>query len=293
MFGVVGQELAQPVAAGAFQFVAAPVGGHLVRLVHDHQVPTSGAGQALQHLGPPGEVQRDDTLVGHLPGAAAPGRQGRPVHQVERLVELLGHLPLPLGSQVGRGDDKGAGDGSAQFEFFQQQAGHNRLAGAGVVGQQETQAGLAEHIVVDGFQLVGEGVNAGDADGELGVIRIGQANTGGFGGQTETGRVAVQGWPAAFSFHLQVGQVFAFEQAGDEAGLAVEGDGFDQHPARAARLDTYHAHPVWPVRAGENGTDEGEIIRRLCHCLLRNGESKKAKTISEKEEQNNGLDQAM
>ena len=131
--------------------------------------------------------------------------------------------------QVGQGDDEGAGERPAQFEFLQQQPGHDGLAGAGVVGQQEAQAGLAQHAVVDGLQLVGQGINAGHADGELRVVGVGQADAGGLRRQAEAGRVPHKRGAARFGSDLQARQVLAFEQAGDEAGLVVEGNGLNQH----------------------------------------------------------------
>jgi hypothetical protein len=82
VLGVVGQHLAQPVAAGALQLVA--------------------------------------ILVGDLPGATVAGGQCGPVDDVERLVELFLHFALPLGYQVGRGDDQGAGDGAPELELLEQ-----------------------------------------------------------------------------------------------------------------------------------------------------------------------------
>ncbi len=55
----------------------------------------------------------------------------------ELLVELLLQFALPLEGEVGGADDQNALDETAQLQFLDEQPGHDRLAGAGVVGQQE------------------------------------------------------------------------------------------------------------------------------------------------------------
>ena len=68
-------------------------------------------------------------------------------------------------------DDEGATDQAAGLEFLEEQAGHNGLSGAGVVGQEEADVGLAQDVVVDGLYLVGQGVHLGDVDGSVGLNR--------------------------------------------------------------------------------------------------------------------------
>jgi hypothetical protein len=41
------------------------------------------------------------------------------------------------------------------------------------VGKEEPEAGLGEHPFVDGFQLMREGLDAGEADGKVGVECMG------------------------------------------------------------------------------------------------------------------------
>ena len=59
----------------------------------------------------------------------------------ELLVELLLQFPLPLEGQVGRADDQDPFGQAAQLQFTDEKAGHDRLAGTGIVGQQEADAG--------------------------------------------------------------------------------------------------------------------------------------------------------
>ena len=112
------------------------VGAHLVRLVHDDQVPAAPQ-QALPGIldaGDPGDRGHDLVLL--LPGILAIlAAQHVAAHDLELLPELVLHLPLPLEGQVGRCDDEGALGEASDLQFLEQQAGHDGLAGPGVVRQ--------------------------------------------------------------------------------------------------------------------------------------------------------------
>jgi hypothetical protein len=114
--------------------------------------------------------------------------------------------------------------------------------------------------VVDGLQLVGQGIDAGHAGGELGVVGVGQADTGRFGGQAKAQWIALEGRSLNLGFRLQAGQVLAAKEAEDEARSLVEGDGFDQHAGRASRLNPYDPHAVGPMGTAQNGADWENLV---------------------------------
>ncbi len=103
-------------------------------------------------------------------------------------------------------------DGFAELQLLDQQAGHDRLAGAGVVGQQEAQAGLRQHFEVDGFDLVRQRADARQAHGKMPVVGVGQADAGGFDQQPELLGVSRPEylWLAWLSFQ-QSGDIIARE----------------------------------------------------------------------------------
>ena len=76
-------------------------------------------------------------------------------HDLEVQPELLPQLVLPLLDQAARGDDQAPGDVAAEHQLADQQARHDRLAGAGIVGEEEPQRLLLEEPVVDRVDLVG------------------------------------------------------------------------------------------------------------------------------------------
>jgi len=61
---------------------------------------------------------------------------------------------LPLLDQAPERDDQAPGDVAAEHELLDVQAGHDGLAGAGVVGQQEPQRRARQQLAVHGLDLV-------------------------------------------------------------------------------------------------------------------------------------------
>ena len=79
------------------------------------------------------------------------------------------------------------------FSSLRSRPGHDRLAGAGVVGEQEADARQLEEVVVDRLELVRQRVDAGDGEREVGVVLVGQAEAVRLDAEAEALRVAVEG----------------------------------------------------------------------------------------------------
>ena len=76
-------------------------------------------------------------------------------------------------------------DVGAQQQLGDEEAGHDGLSGARVVGQQEAQRVLAQHRLVDGGDLVGQRVDRRGVDGQHRVDVLGQADAVGLGDPLE------------------------------------------------------------------------------------------------------------
>jgi len=100
-------------------------------------------------------------------------------------------LALPLEGEIGRADNQHAVSQAAQLQFAQQQTRHDGLAGAGIVGEQEADAGGLQQIVVNRFQLVKQGIDPRDRQAEVGVEFVGDAQRVGL--QPEPDQVAIAG----------------------------------------------------------------------------------------------------
>jgi hypothetical protein len=81
-------------------------------------------------------------------------------------VELLGQLRLPLLDERTGYDDEAAAEVAADDELADEEPGHDRLAGARVVGEQEAQRLAGQHLLVHRGDLVWEGLDLGGVDAE-------------------------------------------------------------------------------------------------------------------------------
>ena len=109
------------------------------------------------------------------------------------VVELLLQLALPLEGEVRRADDQDALGEAAQLQLADEQARHDRLAGAGVVGQQEPHARELEQVVVDRFELMRQRIDARDREPEVGIELVGDAERVGLEAEPQQASVAVEG----------------------------------------------------------------------------------------------------
>ena len=66
---------------------------------------------------------------------------------------------------------------SRSLSSLMRESGHDRLTRAGVIGEQEAQSRLRQHLQIDRLDLVGQGANARQADRKLAVVGVGETNT--------------------------------------------------------------------------------------------------------------------
>ena len=244
--GAVAQQLAQGVTLALVGLVARR---HAVRLVNDDQVPMH-LPQPGQDVGALGEVERSDDLsVRHPLVDAELVAKVATLEDKEGFVELFLELALPLEGQVGRTDHENPFDEAAQLELADEQAGHDGLTGAGVVGQQETYAGQLEEVFVDGFQLVRQRIDARDGKPEIGVELVGNAE-----------RIRLQADSQETSITIvrecgigngQVRDVVRAEHHATEL-LGVLTDEAGLPTARSAGAYGFHPHRLIEQRAAQN-----------------------------------------
>ena len=167
----------------------------------------------------------------------------------ELLVELLLELALPLEGQVRGADHEDPLGETAQLELAHEKARHDGLAGPGVVGEQEPHRGQFEEVLVDGLELVREGVHAGDRETEIRVELIGDAQGMGLEAETKEPSVAVVGEGGVGDLQIREvvrGQGDAakpFRPQADEASLPSVG---------AVRANGLDPDRLVEQRAGEN-----------------------------------------
>ena len=183
-----------------------------------------------------------------------------PGEDVELQTELLAELILPLLDQAARGNDQTAFEITAGDQLLDQQAGHDRLAGARVICQQEPQRLAREHLAVDRRDLVRQGLDQAGVDGEVGVEEVRQLDPVGLGHQPEQSAVGVEGPGVAAGFNGQAMLIIAIERG---LGHGPAGDAVDE-------VDGLLAYPVYgddfDGLAGDNTLNNCPIFQ-----VLKNG----------------------
>ena len=112
---------------------------------------------------------------------------------LEREPELQIQLVLPLLDQAAGGDDQAALDVLAEDQLLDVQAGHDRLAGARVVGEQEPQRRARQQLAVDRAHLVGQRLDVGRRDRQHRVAEPGELDPLALGDELEVGGRGVEG----------------------------------------------------------------------------------------------------
>ena len=102
-------------------------------------------------------------------------------------------LVLPLSDEPARSHDQGSADVATKHQLFDVEPGHDRLAGAGVVGQAEAQRLPGQHLAVDSDDLVREWLDQAEMNREAGVEQVGETDAAGLGNEPEKRAVAVEG----------------------------------------------------------------------------------------------------
>ena len=245
------QQLAEFVALALVRLVARR---HPVRLVHDDQVPVH-LPQSRQDLVPLGQIQRGDHLRLLHPLVHAELRaELASLQHDERLVELLLQLALPLEREVRRRDDQDPLGEAAQLQLADQQPGHDRLPGAGVVGQQEPYAGQPQQVVVDRLQLVRQRIDTGDRQSEVGIelpsnperVRL----------QSQPQQPAVSVVPETAVKNCQSGQLRRAERDPPES-FRPRADQTERPTVRPRLRHGFHAHRLVEERAGQDPAFSG------------------------------------
>ncbi len=119
--------------------------------VHNDQIPVDLA-QTGENVDAFREVERRDDLplFDPLVHAELVSDVGT-FEDDELLVEFFLELTLPLERKIRRRHDEYAFGQTAEFQFPDEQAGHDGLAGARIVGQKKPHAGELEQVVVNRF----------------------------------------------------------------------------------------------------------------------------------------------
>ncbi len=113
---------------------------------------------------------------------------------------------------------------AANHEFFDEQSRHDGFARARVIGQQVAQGLFAQHRLVDGGDLVRQGLDQRGMHGDEGIEQVGEANTIGFRCEAEERSITSKTPWEARGHNFQVRYTVTVEQftAKTTAGILVD-----------------------------------------------------------------------
>ena len=161
-------------------------------------------------------------------------------------MEPAAQLVLPLLHEGAWADDQAAFEVAARDQLLDQEAGHDRLAGPGIIREQEAQRLARQHLLVDRGDLVGEGIDQGRVDRQDGVEQVGEADAVGLGDQAEQRTVAVEAPRPSGLGNLEARLVVAIQDlVGDLAGGGL-----------VRQLDRVRAEPLRVDHGDEGVRDE-------------------------------------
>jgi hypothetical protein len=186
---------AQLEALGVLDFAAEEGGGHFVRLVADDQVPAAIRElELLLQVFVAGELVEagDHQVVLLEPVAGTRGLELVVGEDLERQLEAAVELVLPLLGETAGADDQAALGDRRGHQLLDEQPGHDGLAGAGIIGQEEAQRLARQHGLVDGGDLVRQRLDVGGVHRHHGVEQVGEADALRFGNQAEECAITVE-----------------------------------------------------------------------------------------------------
>lgn len=120
-------------------------------LINNRQIPvTLGDCQRLPHALGAQEIATDDDAVKGIPWVlGGVGLEHRGLHLLEAQLDPLTELARPLRSQIRRRDDQDPVSNLAQLQLLHVKPRHDRLASAGIVGEEEPQPRFPQEVAVD------------------------------------------------------------------------------------------------------------------------------------------------
>jgi hypothetical protein len=131
---------------------------------------------------------------------------------LEGELEAAVKFVLPLLGQAAGADDETTLQVAACDQFLDEQSGHDGLACAGVIGEQESQRLTGEHGLVDGRDLVRQRFDEGRVHSQHRVEEMRQTDAMRLRNQAEQMPVAVEAPRAAVLHDLEARLVMAIEQ---------------------------------------------------------------------------------
>ena len=168
-------------------------------------------------------------------------------------MEAALQLVLPLFREAAGTHDQTALEIAPGHQLLHQQSCHDRLAAARVVGEQEAERLLGQHRLIDGGDLMRQGLYQRGVDRQKGIKKVSEADAIGFGDQAKEMSVGCKGPREGLAFGAELGLVGPVDHFGDHLAGRCSIGGFNS--VRAKPLSGNQGHR--PVRADTSDSGTG------------------------------------
>ena len=198
-----GKKLTEMIALRIFRFGAENRGRHLVRLIADHEIPSTIRHlKLLLHVFVSGKLVQpgNDQIALQEPVAGASGLKLVIGKNFEGQMETAVKLVLPLLGKAARTDDKTSLQIASGDQFFDQKTRHDGLARSRIICKKKSQRLPWQHGLVNRCDLVRQRVNQRGVDGQNRIEKVRQADAVRFGNQAEQSAISVK-TPGPALFH--------------------------------------------------------------------------------------------
>ncbi|KGJ64302.1 hypothetical protein BJA5080_06102 [Bradyrhizobium diazoefficiens SEMIA 5080] len=151
--------------------------------IADNEVPIRRCSQlGLQLVRPCGHIEpHDQPTLFHERIAGDRGFDLVSGQQIEAEVEFFGHFFLPLFDKASRRDDQAPIEIPADHQLLNEEAGHDRLAGTRIVGEQKPKRLARQHLAINSRDLMRQSLDLRGADRKVGIEEMSETDTIGFG----------------------------------------------------------------------------------------------------------------
>ena len=224
------QNAAKVVALGVFHLITEEGGGHAVGFVADDQIPLGRRPEpGLEVVVPAQHIESGDQQVVLLEGIAAARSLDHIAGQdVEAEPEFVGQLVLPLLDQPARRHHQASLQVAARHQLLDQEAGHDGLAGAGIIGQQKAQRLARQHLAIDGGDLVRQRLDQRRVDRQVGIEKVGKPDAQRLRSQPQQMTVPIEGPGTPCFDNGQRGLFIAENDAAADAAFLILIDDLDR-----------------------------------------------------------------
>ena len=212
-----------------------------MRLIADDEIPVCDTQFFLNRFTPCELVQADDAEVRLRKHVARHCRLDAIVRQdLEMQVEFAIELVLPLLGKAARRDDHTAFQIPADEQFLEKQSRHDGLARAGVVREDVAERQARQHLLIDGRDLMRQGIDGRGMHSKIGVEEVGDVDAVCLRGKAQIVRIRIKRPRQVRTTHRKPRLILPIEDLSGELSAVVLHRDLKPHISEPVHCDDGH-----------------------------------------------------